>query len=622
MQKIRFVLILTLAIVINSCSSRNYDSTFDYDINGSDVEIYYKAADTKLKNSQSIELIAHYYEKELLKTENVIMTNEGKGYFAEITVPDNTAGIIIKFTDGSDELIDDSGGDGYLVELKLPEAKAAYANMLASWAYSVNMDIDYGRAVEMFTDVFAEDDKLMAKYASNYFKAVWRTAGNNKEKLIEDALAKFETYSLDDEDLLIVLSEWYNGIGNPDKAAEYKNMLNEKFPDNASAEAEEFMKIRQEQDLTLKLSMAENFKTRFPSSNYTENLYYYVIYDYIKSGDLNGAVNILKNDPGLPNSYIYERLINSALEKEAYDLAYDAALLEVNVTGNELNNPMKTQPKEFTLKKWNESRKNSHGYALYHLAKSQDKKGMTADAAISAAKAVEHTNKQDADVNQLYIEMLAKNGELEQLIESAKDFIVSGKSNNQIKNILRENYLAHSGKTESDYKKFLDEIEEQALSGLIEKKRSEMISEPAPQFSLTNLKGETISLSDLKGKVVIIDFWATWCGPCRQSFPGMQKAVEKFADDDLVEFLFVNSWERADDKAANASNFIKENNYQFNVLMDTENKVITDFKVAGIPTKFILDGNGNIRFREIGFDGNTDMMADKISAMIKLAKES
>ncbi len=145
-----------------------------------------------------------------------------------------------------------------------------------------------------------------------------------------------------------------------------------------------------------------------------------------------------------------------------------------------------------------------------------------------------------------------------------------------------------------------------------------MINEPAPQFTLIDLNGEEVSLADYKDKTVVLDFWATWCGPCLQSFPGMKTTVERFSDNDSVKFLFVNTWERVDDKKSNAKNFIKQNNYPFHVLMDEENKVIADYKVSGIPTKFIIDGDGNIRFQSVGYAGNPDALVEELTTMIEL----
>ena len=99
----------------------------------------------------------------------------------------------------------------------------------------------------------------------------------------------------------------------------------------------------------------------------------------------------------------------------------------------------------------------------------------------------------------------------------------------------------------------------------------------------------------------------------------MQDAVNKFASSDEVVFLFVDTWERAEDKAKNAKDFIESKGYSFHVLLDEENKVVEDFGVSGIPTKFIIDKNGNIRFKSVGFGGDNDALVEELSLMIELA---
>src|SRR5690606_10053573 len=121
--------------------------------------------------------------------------------------------------------------------------------------------------------------------------------------------------------------------------------------------------------------------------------------------------------------------------------------------------------------------------------------------------------------------------------------------------------------------------------------------EPAPSFTLEDLEGKTVSLADLKGKVVVLDFWATWCAPCIKSFPAMQMAVDKYKDDPGVEFLFINTWEQRDDPTEFVKQFLSKRGFDFKVLFDKKdpvskrNPVVESYEVSGIPVKFIIDAN-------------------------------
>jgi len=148
-----------------------------------------------------------------------------------------------------------------------------------------------------------------------------------------------------------------------------------------------------------------------------------------------------------------------------------------------------------------------------------------------------------------------------------------------------------------------------------------ILNTPATRFTLSDLDGNKISLESLKGKTVVVDFWATWCGPCKASFPAMQKLVDRYKDDKNVAILFVDTWEHVDNKKQNAADFIKNSPYTFHVLLDNTDKVVADYKVDGIPTKFVIDPNGITRFKAVGFNGNTDETVAELDSMIKLAQK-
>jgi thiol-disulfide isomerase/thioredoxin len=163
-----------------------------------------------------------------------------------------------------------------------------------------------------------------------------------------------------------------------------------------------------------------------------------------------------------------------------------------------------------------------------------------------------------------------------------------------------------------------DEIRRQLLQSKVD--------EPVTPLTLTDLSGHKVTIGgeDLKGKILIIDFWATWCKPCIASFNAMQQLVNKYKDRPDIRFLFICTQDAPDKAVA----FMQKTPYPFTVLLDEKTndvdlyKAFAHYKVeGGIPCKIVLDKRGHIRFRTTGFNGNDQQLIEEVSAMIRMAEQ-
>lgn len=232
------------------------------------------------------------------------------------------------------------------------------------------------------------------------------------------------------------------------------------------------------------------------------------------------------------------------------------------------------------------------------------------------------------EVNERYVQFLiANNKDLEALTEASR-FIRMNQGTPKMKQYLRQAFTANKD-MKGDFNDYIENLESEAKTEAYVNLKKKMIDDEAFDFSLKNLKGEEVTLSNLKGKTVILDFWATWCGPCKDSFPGMQEAVNKYKDDAGVMFLFVDTLENGtpEEIEKNVRAFITENNYSFNVLLDqpvkegSRNYVVTDgYSIKGIPTKIIIGPDGRVKFKSVGYRGSTEQLVEELDLMIDLLK--
>ncbi len=135
----------------------------------------------------------------------------------------------------------------------------------------------------------------------------------------------------------------------------------------------------------------------------------------------------------------------------------------------------------------------------------------------------------------------------------------------------------------------------------------------APNFVLSDLNGNQHQLSDYHGQVVIINFWATWCPPCRAEMPSMQRAWAQLEEEDILMFG-INVGEDEDTIFQFTANYPVE----FPLLMDSDSSVINQWPVNGLPTTFVIDPKGRIIYRAVG---GREWDAPELLALVRALKQ-
>ena len=591
---------------------------------GDKLTVTYDPRSTSLADAATIEGYAFLYDGLKFKSYDLPLTREGAVLKGTIPTGADTDGVVFSFR--SEELTDDNARQGYFTYLydakgqPVAGAQGGLGIMYYRWGeWAVGIERNLAKAFELLkaeTTAYPAGNSL---FLVNYLSLL---AEQDPEKGPEialvslDSLARKKVLTVTD---LKALSFGYGRFKQAEKANMYKARALQQEPRGEMAESERFMNIYGEKDPARKLALVQQFEQDFPKSDQLEATYNGMAATYLDVQDIAGLRQFLEGRsrrlPAGTYNTIAGKLSNTGKE---LPLAEDLAKQAVAKARAELAQPSGKQPIYRTVKQWQQDRERLLGASLDTYGTVLDRQGKAEEAHTAFKEAVALQKGRDAEVNERFVGVLVQTKRHKEALAEGDEFIPQGKGTRRMKEDLRLAYIAVNG-NEKGYDRYLASLEAPAREKMKKELTRKMISEPAPSFALQDLNGNTVSSEALKGKTVVVDFWATWCGPCVASMPGMQQAMARYKDDPTVQFLFVNSWQREDDKHKIVRDFLEKKKYDFTVPMDVDNKVIGAYKVDGIPTKFVIDPQGNIRFKSGGFGGGPDALVEELSLMIDLA---
>lgn len=604
--------------------------TPEYPKQGRKLSFEYNNNKSSLNKQPTVAVVVYLFTEKGPKILEPVITKKGTIYSGSITLDSNASCIAFYFSSGKEK--DLNGSKGYIIPVfnknnyPLDEYYAWASSLHNGYGeYLFGLPNDADKGLTVLEEGLKQNPSLKNNidFFSNYLNALSRAKKNDAAPFIAKELEDFEAKGNLNEAGFNTLIQWYTRDKRKAKADSLTIAMKASFPEGDWKKNEVGAVFYKEKDPAKKSILFQEYIRKYPPTEANKfqinNFKSQLALAYGKAKDFKSYYEWSK---GLSKAIVASNNNNLAWDmaeadenlEEAKKMAADAS----SYSKNELQHPTEKKPDEYTAKQWEDQRKSSYAmfgdtyaFILYKLG---DYK-----TAYPIAKEAATINKlKDAEYNERYAMLAEKVIPTADAKKLIAQFVKDGVATAKVKEALKNLYIKEK-RSDNGFDAYLAELEADAKNKKREKIAKSILNEVSPKFSLKDFEGKTLGLDDLKGKVIVVDFWATWCGPCIASMPAMSKTLTKYKDNENVKFLFVDTWESVENKLQNAKEFMNKKNYPFYVLMDNDNKMVADFKVSGIPTKFVIDKEGKIRFKSIGFSGNDDALVDELTTMIELA---
>jgi len=542
----------------------------------------------------------YYFRNKKLENQIVRLVKQDNIYQFSLNIPNLTTMLVIGIFNKRKELVDNNQGKGYFIpiygELGNSSKQVQTAKLLLSRArFNLQLNISRGALISLYQENYQEypDLKEREDYTT-YLSLLYLEKRDSMKPILLQYAKKLETARQEEAKWMQALMI-YARLQLPMEKLRVEKEILELYPNGILA-SDQFManfKENRNQPETDLLLMMENYFKQFDTTSSVSKDEFYIEF-----------ISKFLEERNLDKTLEYgDRIIDKRLLVTAYINTAQEILRGSNISQEDL---------AFLRSILQEALKTSDEGASEDLEVANNQTDYFSIVK-TYVEFLARTNKLDSAFH--YQNLLLENHQLdvngieryavwsEKLkgLKFTKHFIELELSEgvysvdllNKLQTIYAELQLPKSS---------FNSLRQNYMSAIRRKKKQEVESifgtEKAPEFSLKNLNGELVALSDYKGKVVVLDFWATWCGPCKASFPMMQKLIEEYKASANVEFLFIDVRERGEQTEVKKKvrQFIEKNNYDFTVLLDEKDLVAVDYKIDFLPIKYIIDKNGNIAF--------------------------
>ena len=626
--------------------------------NGKPVEIHYNAKGTPLAGKKNVTAVVYEYKSYKWQAFDMNFTGDNDSWKGTLNVPENCGIIAVKFK--SDTLVDNNKDQGYFLMFRDKDRQGVMApGGYAGWGLARSPKLNLGIPGYMkfkgisdtasyywLSQEIAFNQQSKATLVMPYAIAV-------KNYLKEDAgtklglVMRFLTRpDASEDELLKARSISGNLLSNKKTKDSIDKVLLDRFPKGSLARLTAFKTIGAQKEMADVIKASEQFLSDFPVTSNADfdaenRINYGTIYQNIilisqylnKNTAAFDKYNALIPYQTLGNLYYKFVEIPFNRKDQTPQTLYPIAEQLMKRYDYFLAN----KPEEYsylTASEWKDEVNRSragHVFPVHiSLLMTAGKKEEAMKYAVLAQSYLDYKN---TTINSQYAMLLQQDKDTKALTVVLTKALYKNQSTPEMIEMLKGIYIKEH-KSEKGFAEYVESLKNPADIAAAKKEAiASMMNKPMPEWSMKDMSDKVVNSKDLIGKTVILDFWATWCVPCKASFPGMKLAVEKYKNDPNVLFYFVDTEERGADYKSEVKKYIKDNNYPFNVLFDNKaegakatgevfDRIAKTFTISGIPQKLFVDKKGNLRFISVGFNGSATALADDIENMVELTKNA
>jgi peroxiredoxin len=276
-----------------------------------------------------------------------------------------------------------------------------------------------------------------------------------------------------------------------------------------------------------------------------------------------------------------------------------------------------SKPATTPLEDWKQSHAVTLASLLQVRGQLSTKSGAKDQAEADLAEAYALTNASDLSINLNLVDAYVIGAKNQNAVDVGLECIRKGKSNLSIVEKFKAAYRKVHGSLAG-----YDKTVQQARTDEQKKMLAKALNKPAPEFVLKDLTGSTLNLHEMRGKVVVVSFWATWGSGCKEELAQLQKSLEAYQYYRTVAFVAINTMENA--AGAARDTLVKKSMTAMKctipVGLDETPGVAERFGIEGIPVTYVIDKNGKIQFKHVGFKDGNELLADLTNEIEVLLK--